>query len=652
MDKSKYTILIVEDDVTFLSALSEVFSREGYNVVACKDSKDAISQASFRQIHCAIVDCMLPKSNGVDVIHEIRSMGAEEIPCYLMSGIFRDRAFAADAKNKTNAIDYLFKPFNVDELVDNVTKQLASTDESVDDLHMSTFLTNTMDSSRERTKALDQLDSLTGFDLPFAISILLDGESTGQLTITSDGGSVYQVNFQDGKIIGVQSEDGVKRTLDLLIAKGHLFEEDLKEIDVSGKAPAELLQYLVDESYISPHMISIIQTEYILGAIKKLVGREKYQVKFNATEAKEITYSLQTSLFVPLIHEMISEGLETQWLQNFYETWFDIPMVKGPRFSPTHQVLYTPILAQVQGIEECLDKKMSLNAILSERPYRESDLLKAVHLMAIQRLISFDPTAGPEEVDLQDMERLITLKEQLSNKNAKEIFRFFGAGEMVSVPDVERIYKEVAKVHHPDKLRADTNPEKLELVKEIFTQITTAFDVLTNPEKREEFEKQVRQKDAEKQLKAEAILDDGIKELKRGKVGEAIILLEIANEMYQMPMAELYIQWAKLKQYSDEIAPDGIMQDAKHFFDTFPAEFRKMPEFFLVQGLYHVAKGDNDGAKALFEKALTKDSSFIEARRELSLLKADSKTNPTISEILNGDLSVVISGIFNKKKSS
>ncbi|MEZ4871882.1 MAG: DnaJ domain-containing protein [Bdellovibrionales bacterium] len=347
---------------------------------------------------------------------------------------------------------------------------------------------------------------------------------------------------------------------------------------------------------------------------------------------------------------MIDEGLELQWLQSFYEPWVDIPVVKGPRYSPTHQVLYTPLLAILQGIEECLNEGLTINNILSKKPFNESDLLKGIHLMAIQRLISFDPTRLNDN-STQDMNRLINLKEQLANKNAIEIFQFFGAGSSGSAPEVERVYKEVAKVHHPDKLPKNASPEKLELVKEVFTQITTAYDTLTNPDKRAEFDKIQRQKDAEKQLKAESILEDGIKDIKRGKFGDALILLEIANEMFPMPMAKLYIQWAKLKEYQNEVAPDHIMTAAKQFFDTFPAEFRKIPEFFHVQGLYQIAKGSPEDAETAFKRALAKDSSFIESRRELSAIKADSKTNPTISEILSGDLSVVISGIFNKKKS-
>ncbi|MEZ4871881.1 MAG: hypothetical protein R2827_06485 [Bdellovibrionales bacterium] len=97
-----------------------------------------------------------------------------------MSGMFKDRGFATDAIKKTKAVDYLFKPFNVDNLVDKIKTILKDAESGgVDQIPMSEFLTSNMDSSSERRKALDKVDSISGFDLPFAISILMDGESTG-----------------------------------------------------------------------------------------------------------------------------------------------------------------------------------------------------------------------------------------------------------------------------------------------------------------------------------------------------------------------------------------------------------------------------------------------------------------------------------------
>ena len=66
MEKSQFEILIIEDDITLGSALKEGLSRQGYAVTLESDPDRAIRNSKFKNYNLSIIDCMLPKQNGVD----------------------------------------------------------------------------------------------------------------------------------------------------------------------------------------------------------------------------------------------------------------------------------------------------------------------------------------------------------------------------------------------------------------------------------------------------------------------------------------------------------------------------------------------------------------------------------------------------------
>src|SRR5262245_39644194 len=119
MQKAKSSILIVDDDVTFGKAMKEAFVRAGYEVHLCHHPKEAHFVIKVHNIAGAVVDCMLPQQNGVDLVKELRKhWGDSETPVVLISGIFTNKAFAKEASQNTQAISFFAKPFEMQSLID------------------------------------------------------------------------------------------------------------------------------------------------------------------------------------------------------------------------------------------------------------------------------------------------------------------------------------------------------------------------------------------------------------------------------------------------------------------------------------------------------------------------------------------------------
>ncbi|WP_244966627.1 response regulator transcription factor [Pseudoxanthomonas mexicana] len=107
-------ILIVEDSPTLADALYASLAREGY---ACDHAGDGVSAAAYTAQYdydILVLDWMLPRREGIDILRELRERGAQTRVLMLSArDQVVDRVMALDA----GADDYLVKPFALDELL-------------------------------------------------------------------------------------------------------------------------------------------------------------------------------------------------------------------------------------------------------------------------------------------------------------------------------------------------------------------------------------------------------------------------------------------------------------------------------------------------------------------------------------------------------
>ncbi|OUQ86347.1 DNA-binding response regulator [Brevibacillus brevis] len=109
----KLTILIADDDPHVRELLRFYLAKEGYNVLACVDGEEASQLLEQESVQLAIVDVMMPGSNGWELCREIREF--YDLPVILLTakGEVRDKekGFLAGTD------DYLTKPFEPTELL-------------------------------------------------------------------------------------------------------------------------------------------------------------------------------------------------------------------------------------------------------------------------------------------------------------------------------------------------------------------------------------------------------------------------------------------------------------------------------------------------------------------------------------------------------
>ena len=106
-------ILIVEDEKDLREILSKRLKKH-YTVDACADGEEALDYFRVYSYDMILLDIMLPKIDGLQVLRHIRNSGCDT-PVLLLTakGDIEDRVNGLDA----GADDYLVKPFAFDELL-------------------------------------------------------------------------------------------------------------------------------------------------------------------------------------------------------------------------------------------------------------------------------------------------------------------------------------------------------------------------------------------------------------------------------------------------------------------------------------------------------------------------------------------------------
>ncbi len=111
-------ILLAEDDTTLRETLAEAMRKQGYEVVAVANGAAAMEAlAEGVPFDGAVLDGLLPKMTGFDVGAQIRAT-SPRTGIVLMSGVFKSNAQQQDQIQKTGAKSFLAKPFDIPRLLD------------------------------------------------------------------------------------------------------------------------------------------------------------------------------------------------------------------------------------------------------------------------------------------------------------------------------------------------------------------------------------------------------------------------------------------------------------------------------------------------------------------------------------------------------
>ncbi|MEL6909204.1 MAG: diguanylate cyclase [Cyanobacteria bacterium J06648_1] len=124
-EKLQEQILIVDDLPENVRLLSSLLSDQGYGVTAATDGRMALSLVEQQSPDLILLDIMIPQLDGYEVCRYLKSATkTEHIPIIFLSGL--DSEFDKIEAFKVGGVDYITKPFFVEEVIFRVKAQLSS----------------------------------------------------------------------------------------------------------------------------------------------------------------------------------------------------------------------------------------------------------------------------------------------------------------------------------------------------------------------------------------------------------------------------------------------------------------------------------------------------------------------------------------------
>jgi DNA-binding response OmpR family regulator len=115
------SVLLIEDDPSIVSGLELNLSLEGYEVYSASDGETGLKVAREKQPDVILLDIMLPRMNGLEVLRRLRERDPD-IPVLVLSARGEDADKIVGLK--LGADDYIAKPFSLHEVLARINASL------------------------------------------------------------------------------------------------------------------------------------------------------------------------------------------------------------------------------------------------------------------------------------------------------------------------------------------------------------------------------------------------------------------------------------------------------------------------------------------------------------------------------------------------
>ncbi len=103
-------ILIVDDDESVRELIEFIVKKEGFRTEKASDGEEALAKARSVDPDLILLDLMLPKYGGFEILRELQSDETGSIPIVIITGRYTDRSTSDMIKQEPNVRDFIEKP--------------------------------------------------------------------------------------------------------------------------------------------------------------------------------------------------------------------------------------------------------------------------------------------------------------------------------------------------------------------------------------------------------------------------------------------------------------------------------------------------------------------------------------------------------------
>ncbi len=103
-------VLIVDDDESVRELLEFIVKKEGFRIEKASDGEEALTKARSVNPDIILLDLMLPKYGGFEILRELQTDETSGIPIVIITGRYTDRSTSEMIKQEPNVREFIEKP--------------------------------------------------------------------------------------------------------------------------------------------------------------------------------------------------------------------------------------------------------------------------------------------------------------------------------------------------------------------------------------------------------------------------------------------------------------------------------------------------------------------------------------------------------------
>jgi DNA-binding NtrC family response regulator len=116
---SKLSVLVIDDDQDIREYLHDFLGSEGFDVSTLADPSEALERIRDEVFHLVVLDLMMPKVSGIDLLAQIRAID-DDIAVIILTGYPSLETASASIQHEVSA--YIHKPFSTAEFRDVIAR--------------------------------------------------------------------------------------------------------------------------------------------------------------------------------------------------------------------------------------------------------------------------------------------------------------------------------------------------------------------------------------------------------------------------------------------------------------------------------------------------------------------------------------------------
>lgn len=605
-------ILIVDDDPNIRRFITESLRLLGYQVHCFTTAEEALQELDGHAFDLALLDILLPGTNGLQLCHKLRSLPkTKDLPIIMMTAFYKQADHIRDAREQYGATDYLLKPFPLKTLHEKIDNLIGAPEATTD------------------ADRLSITGKLSETALPRILHNLYSLRATGLLHLENNGIKKV-VYIRDGYPIFVRSNLVREFLGQMLVRTGHLTAEELQtSLEIAGAKGQRHGMALLDMGLITPHQLNDLLRRQVLEKLLDLFSWADGCYRF--IQAREFKQGVTGIDLSPA--NLILLGLRgytgRDQLVKILEPHLDHYLQQAE--NPLYRFQEIELSAGEQRILASCQGNATLREVLNRHllSRKEAEPLLATLLCTGILVGRGEPQKAAEETESYESEDVRSRRETFLKDYAwmmeQDYFTLLGVGEADSREQVRKSYHSMVKKYHPD--RFFEQEELLDLkdkVNALFQRISDAHETLCDAAAKARYIsdcKGLRHSSTtslETLLKAETAFQKG-RVLFRGKKYDAASKA-FAEALELSPNEAEYLMYQAWSAYkADPRAVEVVVSSRRNLLRATELNPR-LSQAHLYLGYICKDEGNDKEAQRRFERAIQCNPNCTEALRELRLM--------------------------------